>query len=48
MMHIEAFTLPNMLTQPPAAVRALQDSLLQRMVALCYEHHPFYSRLMRQ
>ena len=49
-MQIETgpFTLPNMLTQPREAVRSLQDSLLQRMVALCYDHHPFYSKLMRQ
>ena len=50
MMQIETgtFTLPDMLVQPPDAVRALQDRLLQHMVALCYDHHPFYSRLMRQ
>lgn len=41
------FTLPDMLRQPSEAVGALQDSLLQRMVELCYEHHPYYSKLMR-
>lgn len=41
------FTLPDMLHQPSEAVGALQDSLLQRMVELCYEHHPYYSKLMR-
>ncbi len=48
-MQIEpgVFTLPNMLTQPAVAVRALQNSLLQRMIALCYDHHPYYSKLMR-
>ncbi len=42
------FTLPDMLRQPPEAVRALQNSLLQQMVELCYQHHPFYSALMRR
>ena len=48
-MQIQAgtFTLPDMLHQPAEAVHALQDSLLQRMVDLCYAHHPYYSKLMR-
>jgi len=41
------FTLPDILRQPAQAVQALQDRLLQRMVELCYEHHPYYSALMR-
>lgn len=41
------FTLPDVQRQPFAAVRALQDRLLARMVELCYEHHPYYSQLMR-
>ena len=43
----DGFTLPNILRQPLEHVQALQDVLLSRMVALCYEHHPFYSKLMR-
>jgi len=48
-MQIQAgtFTLPDMLHQPAEAVHALQDSLLERMVELCYAHHPYYSKLMR-
>ena len=29
-------------------MRALQDRLLQHMVQLCYDHHPFYAKLMRR
>lgn len=43
-----AYTLPDILKQPYPAVRALQDSLLKRMVEICYDAHPFYSRLMRE
>lgn len=43
----ESFTLPDILHQPAEAVQALQDRLLQKMVELCYEHHPYYSKLMR-
>ncbi|MBL0934675.1 MAG: phenylacetate--CoA ligase family protein [Rhizobiaceae bacterium] len=48
-MQIQAgtFTLPDMLHQPSEAVGALQDALLQRTVELCYEHHPYYAKLMR-
>ncbi len=44
----DEFTLPDVLRQPLAVVRAFQDRRLSRMVALCYEHHPFYARLMRR
>src|SRR4051812_21026862 len=47
MDQLPAF-LPDMLRQPPEQVRALQDALLRRMVALCYEAHPFYAKAMRQ
>ena len=47
MDQLPAF-LPDMLRQPPEAVRALQDALLRRMVALCYEAHPFYAAAMRR
>lgn len=43
-----AFTLPDILRQPYPAVRALQDALVRRMVEICYESSPFYSRLMRE
>lgn len=43
----ESFTLPDILHQPAEAVQALQDRLLQKMVELCYEHHPYYSKLMK-
>lgn len=43
----DSFTLPDILRQPAAAVQALQDRLLQQMVSLCYDHHPYYSKLMR-
>ncbi|KQQ74854.1 hypothetical protein ASF70_02850 [Rhizobium sp. Leaf321] len=42
-----SFTLPDILRQPKAEVEALQDRLLQTMVQLCYDHHPYYSKLMR-
>lgn len=38
----------EVLRLPPAELRALQDSLLRDMVEICYEHHPFYSQLMRR
>jgi len=41
-------TLPEILNQPWPAVRALQDRLLRRTIELCYEGHPYYSRLMRR
>jgi phenylacetate-coenzyme A ligase PaaK-like adenylate-forming protein len=40
--------LPDMLRQSPEKVLALQDALLRRMVALCYEAHPFYAAVMRR
>ena len=43
-----AYFLPDILRQPQATVRALQDDLLRRMVEICYECHPFYAKLMRQ
>lgn len=42
------YTLPDIQRQPLGAVRALQNQLLRRMVELCYDHHPFYSALMRE
>lgn len=42
------YTLPDVLHQPLEAVQALQDRLLKRMVEICYEHHPFYGRVMRR
>lgn len=48
MMSTESnFTLPDMLRQPVEAVHALQDRLIQQMVELCYDHHPYYFKLMR-
>lgn len=41
------YTLPDILRQPWSAVGALQDRLLQRMVEICYDHHPYYGRVMR-
>jgi phenylacetate-coenzyme A ligase PaaK-like adenylate-forming protein len=41
-------TLPDLLRQPPAALRALQDRLLREMVELCYRAHPFCRRLMKR
>lgn len=46
-MDAPDISLPDLLRQPPEKLRALQDGLLRRMVALCYDHHPFYARLMR-
>lgn len=43
-----AYTLPDLLRQPLEAVQALQDRLLRNMVALCYDHHPYYAKLMRR
>lgn len=40
-------SLPDVLRQPLVAVQALQDRLLERMIALCYDHHPYYGKLMR-
>jgi phenylacetate-CoA ligase len=42
------FSLPDLLRQPREALRALQDRLLRRTIELCYDHHPFYSQLMRR
>ena len=44
----DPFTLPDLLRQPQDRVRALQDALVARMVAICYDHHPYYSELMRR
>ena len=44
----ERYSLPNLLYQPLEDVRALQDRLLARTIALCYEGHPYYARVMRQ
>ncbi|SEQ49120.1 phenylacetate-CoA ligase [Devosia sp. YR412] len=41
------YTLPDVQRQPLEAVRSLQNQLLRRMVEICYDHHPFYSELMR-
>ena len=38
----------DILRLPPDQLRALQDGLLRQMVEICYEHHPFYSKLMRR
>lgn len=40
--------LPDVLRQPADIVQAYQDRMIARMVALCYETHPFYARLMRR
>lgn len=45
---VPLYTLPDIQRQPLNAVRALQNDLLRQMVALCYEHHPFYSMRMRE
>lgn len=42
------FTLPDMLRQPVENVHRLQDALLKRTIERCYDHHPFYSQLMRR
>lgn len=46
-VRLEEVTLPDMLRRPRAEVEALQDRLLRAMIALCYDHHPFYARRMR-
>ncbi len=38
---------PDILFEPLARVRAMQDRLLAETVRLCYEGHPFYRRLMK-
>ncbi|ODT82432.1 MAG: hypothetical protein ABS76_07370 [Pelagibacterium sp. SCN 64-44] len=45
--EVPIYTLPDIQRQPLEAVRALQDGLLRHMVELCYHHHPFYARRMR-
>lgn len=42
------YFLTDALRQPLAVVQAYQDRMIARMAALCYEVHPFYSRLMRR
>lgn len=37
----------DLLFLPQAELRAFQDARLREMVAICYDHHPFYARLMR-
>ena len=41
-------SLPDILRQPSDKVRALQDRLLRETVELAYNHHPYYSKLMRK
>ena len=41
-------TLPDILRQPRAELRALQDRLLARTVEMAYDNHPFYGALMRR
>ena len=41
-------TLPDLLSRPRAEVRALQDRLLRRTIALCHRGHPHYQRVMRE
>jgi phenylacetate-CoA ligase len=43
-----SFTLPQLLTQPQDKIRALQDRLLRETIQLCYDSHPYYSKLMRR
>ncbi|MCL7466276.1 AMP-binding protein [Phaeovulum sp. NW3] len=45
---IQNFTLPDLLRVSPAALRNLQNRLISQQVALCYEHSPYYSALMRR
>lgn len=40
--------VPDLLRQPKAELRALQDRLLREMVELCHRAHPFYQRLMKR
>jgi phenylacetate-coenzyme A ligase PaaK-like adenylate-forming protein len=42
------YTLPDILYQPWEDVEALQDRLLKQMVEICYDHHPYYSRVMKE
>lgn len=46
--HISSLSLPDLLRQPWEKVRVLQDRLLRETVELAYQHHPFYSKLMRK
>lgn len=48
MTNPAAYTLPDILRQPWPEVEALQDKLLKRMVEICYDHHPYYGRVMRE
>ena len=41
-------SLPDILRQPIDKVRELQNRLLRETVELAYNHHPFYSKLMRR
>lgn len=45
---VSQFSLPDLLRQPVAAVRALQDRLLRETIEICYTAHPFYGALMRR
>jgi len=42
------YTLPDVLYQPWEDVGKLQDRLLKQMIEICYEHHPYYSKLMHK
>ena len=43
-----SLSLPDILHQPREKVRELQNRLLRETVELAYNHHPFYSKLMRR
>lgn len=42
------YTLPDILHQPWDEVVKLQDRLLKTMIEICYDHHPYYGRVMRE
>lgn len=46
--ELSRFTKPDLLRCSPAEITELQDRLIEQQVQLCYDHHPFYSALMRR
>lgn len=44
----EELTLPDLMYRSQTKVRELQNRLLRETIALCYDGHPYYGRVMRE
>lgn len=48
MSKLDSYTLPDILFQPPAKIRALQETLLRETIDLAHRFSPFYRKLMQR